>query len=145
MVVILADDDEDDRSLVRDALMEANSGIEVRTVVDGQDLLDYLRGHGAYAGRPSTGPAPMLVLLDLHMPRLTGSEALVQIRADESLRALPVVVLTTSRREEDILESYLRGANSFISKPSSYSDLVKAMATFQQYWAGPVSLPDRSA
>lgn len=141
MVVLLADDDEDDRDFTREAMLQVNPESEVRFVADGQELLDYLRRDGPYSDPGSDTKIPDVVLLDLNMPRMTGSEALSAIRSDESLRGLPVVVLTTSRREEDVSDCYERGANSYISKPSTFTDLVEAMRTFNDYWADLVTLP----
>jgi CheY-like chemotaxis protein len=135
MVVLVADDDEDDRALTRDALLQVDSRSDVRFVQDGQELLDYLRGYAADEAD--------VVLLDLNMPRMNGKEALSEIRGDDALRALPVVVFTTSRADQDIRDCYRRGANSFISKPNSFAGLVDAMRTFREYWAGLVDLPTR--
>jgi CheY-like chemotaxis protein len=138
MFVLVADDDEDDRELTRDALLEVNAGT-VRFVRDGQELLDYLRNKGAEAGQPAE--TPDLVLLDLNMPRMNGAQALSEIRADRDIASIPVVVFTTSRDEQDVRDSYERGANSFISKPSTFADLVEAMRAFRTYWADVVNLP----
>lgn len=141
MLVLLADDDEDDRDFTREAMRQVNPHSEVSFVSDGQELLDYLRRDGLYASSESDTRVPDVILLDLNMPRMTGSEALAAIRADETLKGLPVVVLTTSRREEDVADCYERGANSYISKPSTFTDLVEAMRTFSNYWADLVTLP----
>jgi CheY-like chemotaxis protein len=138
MFVLVADDDEDDRELTRDALLEVNAGT-VRFVRDSQELLDYLRNKGAEAGQPAE--TPDLVLLDLNMPRMNGAQALSEIRADRDIASIPVVVFTTSRDEQDVRDSYERGANSFISKPSTFADLVEAMRAFRTYWADVVNLP----
>ena len=139
MVVLVADDDEDDRELTRDALLEVNAGT-VRFVRDGQELLDYLRTNSTEAGR-TRGDSPDVVLLDLNMPRMNGAQALSEIRADRDISSIPVVVFTTSRDEEDVRDSYERGANSFISKPSTFAGLVEAMRAFRTYWADVVNLP----
>ena len=138
MVVLIADDDEDDRELTRDALLEVNAGT-VRFVRDGQELLDYLRNKGAPG--QDQGETPDVVLLDLHMPRMNGSQALSEIRADREIASTPVVVFTTSRDEDDVRDSYERGANSFIAKPSTFAGLVEAMRGFRTYWADVVNLP----
>ena len=138
MVVLVADDDEDDRDLTRDALLEVNAGT-VRFVRDGQELLDYLRNKGPSG--PDHGEAPDVVLLDLNMPRMNGAQALSEIRADRDIASIPVVVFTTSRDEHDVRDSYERGANSFISKPSTFAGLVEAMRGFRTYWADVVNLP----
>ena len=135
MAVLVADDDEDDRTLTRDALLMVDARSDIRFVQDGQELLDYLRSDTDYE--------PDVILLDLNMPRMNGKEALSEMRADETLRTMPVVVFSTSRADEDVAESYERGANSFITKPTTFTGLVDAMRTFREYWLGLVDLPAR--
>ncbi len=112
----------------------------VEFVEDGQELLDCLRGHGRYADNPGTS-IPDLVLLDLNMPRKDGREALKEIKEDPVLRRIPVVVLTTSKTEQDIFRTYDLGVNSFISKPVRFSELVDIIAATTSYWLEIVSLP----
>ena len=140
ITILLADDDEDDRLMTRDALREARLHNDLHTVVDGVELLQYLRNEGAYAA-PGSAPWPGLVLLDLNMPRMDGREALYEIKNDPHLRALPVVVLTTSKAEEDIVRTYDLGVNSFISKPVTFFGLVEVMKAFSRYWLEIVDLP----
>jgi len=140
ITILLADDDEDDRLMTRDALREARLHNDLHTVVDGVELLEYLRNEGAYKN-PETAPWPGLVLLDLNMPRMDGREALQEIKRDPALRALPVVVLTTSKAEEDIVRTYELGVNSFISKPVTFMGLVEVMKAFSRYWLEIVDLP----
>ncbi|HEV2786156.1 MAG TPA: response regulator [Solirubrobacteraceae bacterium] len=142
ITILLADDDEDDRLMTRDALREARLHNDLRTVVDGVELLEYLRGEGAYVD-PASAPRPGLVLLDLNMPRMDGREALREIKRDPALRSLPVVVLTTSKAEEDVIRTYDLGVNSFISKPVTFVGLVDVMKTFTRYWLEIVDLPVR--
>jgi CheY-like chemotaxis protein len=142
ITILLADDDEDDRLMTRDALREARLHNDLRTVVDGVELLEYLRHEGAYAA-PGSAPAPGIVLLDLNMPRMDGREALREIKRDPMLRTLPVVVLTTSKAEEDIIRTYELGVNSFISKPVTFLGLVEVMKAFSRYWLEIVDLPPR--
>ena len=141
LIILMADDDEDDRLLARDALREAPVPATLRFVQDGGELLEYLRRERRYAP-PADAPPPSLVLLDLNMPRMSGIEVLREIRRDPALRRLPVVVMTTSRQREDVVKSYELGANSFITKPVSFSGLVEVMRTLGRYWGGTVSLPD---
>jgi len=143
VTILLADDDEDDRELIRDALLDARLANEMRFVVDGQELMDYLRREGAYADPAVDAPRPGIILLDLNMPRKDGREALAEIKADDSLRQIPVVVLTTSKDEEDVVRSYDLGVNSFITKPVTFDGLVEALRTWQRYWFELVELPDR--
>lgn len=140
-LILLADDDEDDRQLTTEALGEAQVSNELRCVGDGEELLDYLRRRGAYGpgGRDATRPG--VILLDLNMPRMDGREALSQIKSDPELRRIPVVVLTTSRSEEDIVRSYELGANSFITKPSTFTGLVEVARGFARYWFEVAELP----
>ena len=141
LAILMADDDADDRLLAKDALMECGLNNELHFVENGEELLDFLHRRGKYAG--SSVPRPGLILLDLNMPRKDGREALREIRADASLRKIPVVVLTTSRADADIVRIYELGANSFISKPTSFDLLVGVMKVLGQYWFGVVELPEK--
>ncbi len=140
ITILLADDDEEDRMLIEEALEEARLANDVRTVADGQELLDYLRQEGAYENAEDS-PRPGLILLDLNMPRKDGREALREIKADPELRRIPVIVLTTSKEEEDIYRTYDLGVNSFITKPVSFDDLLEIMRTLGRYWLEIVELP----
>ncbi len=140
--ILMADDDEDDRLMARDALHEGRLPNELRFVNDGEELLQYLRREGPYAD-PASSPRPGLVLLDLNMPKVDGREALAAIKSDPGLRSIPVVVLTTSKAEEDVLQTYDLGVNSFITKPVTYLGLVEVMKVFTDYWLNIVDLPDR--
>ena len=141
-VILMADDDEEDREMTRDALHDARLSNIVKFAVDGQDLMEYLRREGQYAGPGVDAPRPGMILLDLNMPRMDGREALNEIKSDESLRQIPVVVLTTSRDEEDILRSYDLGVNSFITKPVTFGGLVDVMRGWTHYWFEIVELPN---
>jgi CheY-like chemotaxis protein len=140
ITVVMADDDEDDRMLAKEAWDEAMLSNGLDFVEDGQDLMDYLRCRCRHAGREGS-PLPGLILLDLNMPRKDGREALGEIKADPRLRGIPVVVLTTSRAEEDILRSYDIGASAFIVKPVSFEALVDVMKTLRKYWFEIVEFP----
>jgi CheY-like chemotaxis protein len=142
LTILLADDDEEDRELTRDALQNSRLANQMRFVVDGQDLLDYLRREGRWAGPEVNAPRPGIILLDLNMPKKDGREALAEIKADESLRRIPVVVLTTSKDESDVLATYDLGVSSFITKPVTFGGLVDVMRTWRQYWFEIVELPD---
>lgn len=139
-LILLADDDEDDRLLVREALAEAGSPGEVRVVPDGAGLLAYLNGAQPRAGA-GEAPRPGVVLLDLNMPGLDGRETLRRIRADPALRALPVVVFTTSRSPEDVAQAYALGANTVITKPPTFAGMVDAMRVVCRYWFEIAALP----
>jgi CheY-like chemotaxis protein len=138
-LLLLAEDDSDDRLLIKDALDECHWAGELRCVENGEELLDYLRHRGAY--QATAPPCPGLILLDLNMPRKDGRQALREIRADPVLRRIPVVVLTTSKADTDIATLYELGANSFISKPVRFEDLVSVMRLLGQYWFNAVALP----
>jgi CheY-like chemotaxis protein len=144
VTILLADDDEEDREFTRDALQNSHLANEMRFVVDGQDLLDYLRLEGAYADGSIEATRPGIILLDLNMPKKDGREALAEIKADADLRRIPVVVLTTSKDEEDIFRTYDLGVNSFITKPVTFTGLVEVMRTWQRYWFELVELPNGS-
>ncbi len=141
VTILMADDDEEDCELTRDALQDARLANEMRFVYDGQELLDYLRREGAYAGPSVNAPRPGVILLDLNMPKKDGREALAEIKADDSLRRIPIVVLTTSKDEEDVLRTYDLGVNSFITKPVTFAGLVEVMRTWTRYWLEIVELP----
>ena len=141
ITILLADDDEDDRMMTRDALRDARLHNDLRYVIDGVDLMDYLYRRGRHAD-PARSPRPGMILLDLNMPRMDGREALREIKGDPSLRSIPVVVLTTSKAEEDIYRTYDLGVNSFITKPVQFESLVEVMKTLGKYWFEIVELPD---
>jgi CheY-like chemotaxis protein len=138
--ILMADDDPDDCMLAQDALDEAHLANDLRFVGDGEELLDYLWRRGAYSA-PGAAPRPGMILLDLNMPRKDGREALRELKADPSLRRIPVVVLTTSKAEEDILRTYDLGVNTFITKPVTFEGLVALMKSLAMYWFQIVALP----
>ena len=140
ITILMADDDADDRMLARDAMEESRLGNNFHFVEDGQELMDYLKRTGRFAN--TDAPRPGLILLDLNMPRKDGRQALEEIKSDPELRRIPVVVLTTSKTEEDILRTYDLGANSFITKPVTFDRLVEIVRTLGKYWFNIVELPD---
>lgn len=141
LTVLVAEDDPDDRLLIREALQEElRIAGDLRFVGDGEELLDYLHGRGRYA-EPESAPPPDLIFLDLNMPRKSGAEALGEIKTDPRLKRIPVVVLTTSKRDADVARSYDLGANSFITKPATFPELVAALRVVGTYWLGTVRLP----
>lgn len=140
ITILIADDDPDDQLLVRDALLENRVFNDIRFVGDGQELMDYLLQRGAYS-TPAQAPRPDLILLDLNMPRKDGREALREIRQDEELRCIPVVVLTTSKADEDVARMYELGVNSFIVKPVTFQALVEVIHVVTEYWFTIVRLP----
>ena len=140
VTILMADDDPDDCMLAKEALVESRLANDLRFVSDGEELLDYLHHRGKYT-QLGSAPRPGLILLDLNMPKKDGREALKEIKADPNLRYIPIVVLTTSKAEEDIHRSYDLGANSFIVKPVTFSSLVEVMKTLRKYWFEIVELP----
>ena len=140
IIIVMADDDPEDVMLAEEALEEARLANDFHAVGDGEELLDYLYRRGEYADG-ADAPRPGLILLDLNMPRKDGFEALKEIKGDPDLRTIPVVVLTTSKAEEDIYRSYDLGVNSFISKPVTFDGLVDAMKTIGRYWFEIVARP----
>jgi CheY-like chemotaxis protein len=140
ITILVADDDADDRLMIREALIESRVANELRDVTDGEELMMYLQHRGPFADQLQY-PRPGLILLDLNMPRKDGREALKEIKADPQLRQIPVVVLTTSKAEEDIYRTYDLGVSSFITKPVSFDALVDIMRTLGKYWFEIVELP----
>lgn len=138
--ILMADDDEDDRMLTQEAMDESRVLNKLSFVEDGAELLDYLNGSGKYADREAY-PMPGLILLDLNMPKKDGRQALQEIKADPALRRIPVIILTTSKAEEDMLRGYDLGAASYITKPVTFSSLVELMRTLGKYWVEFVELP----
>ncbi len=141
VTILIADDDPDDRELAREAFAEAKLNNDLRFVVDGIELLDYLQRRGKYAD-PASSPRPGIILLDLNMPRKDGREALAELKADPRLRAIRVIIMTTSKAEEDILRTYNLSASSYITKPVSFEGLVDVVRTLGKYWLEIVELPD---
>lgn len=139
ITILMADDDADDRMLAEDAMRENRLGNMFRCVEDGQELMDYLTRRGKYATQDA--PRPGLILLDLNMPKKDGRQALQEIKSDPELRRIPVVILTTSKTEEDVLRSYDLGANSFITKPVTFDGLVNIVRSLGNYWFNIVELP----
>ena len=140
VLILMAEDDPEDAMLAADALHEAKLLNPFVVVEDGRALMDYLHRTGAFAP-PHPAVRPGIILLDLNMPRMNGKEALAEIRSDPGLRDIPVVVLTTSRDDEDVLRSYTLGANSFIGKPVVFEGLVDVLRGIESYWFEMVRLP----
>lgn len=138
--ILIADDDSDDRMLIEDAFEESRLTNPLEFVEDGEELLAFLRAEGKYADRAGK-PLPGLILLDLNMPRMDGRTALGELKKDPRLRRIPVIVLTTSQAEEDILRTYGLGVSSFISKPVTFDGLVEIVKTIGKYWIQIVALP----
>ena len=140
ITILMADDDPDDRQLTKEALEEGRLINTIRFVANGEELMDYLRRRGDYAP-PAEAPRPGLILLDLNMPRKDGRAVLQEIKGDPALRTIPVVVLTTSKADEDVYRSYDLGVNSYIVKPVTFEALVDILQTLEKYWFEIVELP----
>jgi CheY-like chemotaxis protein len=139
-LILMAEDDSDDRLLLQDALKESGLTMDLRFVEDGVELLDYLHRRNKYT-LPASSPRPGLIILDLNMPRKDGREALQEIKSDPEFQKTPVLVLTTSTAEPDVARVYELGANSFISKPVAFNALVELMKSVAGYWFKVVVLP----
>ena len=142
VTILYAEDDPEDRMLVIEALKENRLANDLRIVEDGEELMDYLHHSGKYA-KMGGSPFPGIILLDLNMPKKDGREALKEIKTDPKLRRIPVVVLTTSKAEEDVIRTYDLGINSFIVKPVTFDSLVDIVKTVGKYWFEIVELPRR--
>jgi CheY-like chemotaxis protein len=144
ITILLADDDPDDRMLAKEAFVESRLRNKLETVEDGEELMDYLQGRGDYSGSNKKAK-PDLILLDLNMPRKDGREALREIKSSPELRRIPIVVLTTSKADEDVIRTYDLGVNSFITKPVTFEALVDVLTALGRYWFEIVELPPEKA
>jgi two-component system response regulator len=140
ITILVADDDPDDREMTREAFDECRLANDLRFVEDGAELMDYLCRRNKYQD-PASSPRPGLILLDLNMPKKDGREALLEIRADPRLKNIRVVVMTTSKAEEDIVRTYELGAASYVAKPVTFPALVEAVKAIGKYWLEIVELP----
>ena len=138
--IVVADDDADDRMMIKDAFEVSKLANEIDFVEDGVQLLEYLRREGKWS-KLAGEPYPGFILLDLNMPRKDGRTVLKEIRNDPILHRIPIVILTTSKAEEDIIKTYNLGVNSFICKPVSFDKLVEIVKTVGHYWIEIVQLP----
>jgi CheY-like chemotaxis protein len=141
ITILMADDDADDRQMTKEAFVESRLANDLRFVEDGVELLDYLYRRGKYAP-PAEAPRPGLILLDLNMPKMDGREALKEIKRDPELRRIRVVVMTTSKAEEDVLRTYDLSAASYIAKPVTFAQLSEVIRALGKYWLEIVELPD---
>ncbi|WP_417486534.1 response regulator [Maricaulis sp.] len=138
--ILMVDDDPDDRLLFKEACEEVRLRNPLDFLENGEQLVDYLKRRGAYADLAGS-PFPGIILLDLNMPLKDGREALEEIKADAELRHIPIIVLTTSKDEDDILSSYGLGASSYIVKPISLDRLMRVVNSIGEYWVQIVEVP----
>lgn len=138
--ILMADDDPDDRLLAREAFEESRLRNNLSFVNDGVELMDYLHRRGKFSN-PHESPKPGLILLDLNMPRKDGREALKEIKSNDLLRRIPIVVLTTSDAEEDIVSSYELGVSAYIRKPVTFDGLISVIKSIGKYYVEIVELP----
>ncbi len=139
-VLLMADDDPADCLLTEKALRKADITCPLYVVHDGAELMDYLKQRGNYTD-PTAAPRPSLILLDLNMPNVNGTEFLAQLRDEPELNSIPVVILTTSNDERDIAASYALGANAYLVKPSAFDDMVSVAEVVKAHWLETVRLP----
>jgi two-component system response regulator len=132
-IILLVEDNEDDVLLTKRAFSKNNVKNELVVVNDGREALDWLFGEGDHAGR-DTSIQPELILLDVNMPRVGGLEVLEKVRSDPRTEFVPVVMLTSSKQEEDLIRSYELGANSYVRKPVAFESFVEAVRTLGVYW-----------
>ena len=142
IVLVMVDDDEDDCILVQQSLTEACFQCTFRYVHSGSEMMEYLHQRGAYRDM-GTAPVPDLILLDLNLPGMSGREALTRLKTDPRFRAIPVIILTTSREVEDVKICYDLGANSYITKQPSFEGLSASIRTLMDYWVDVATLPAR--
>ncbi|MCS7049167.1 MAG: response regulator [Verrucomicrobiae bacterium] len=139
--ILLVEDNPADVEITREAFRRTRAGVRLHVCRDGEEAVEYLQQRGRY--QPSTAPRPDLILLDLNLPGKSGLEVLRDIKQAAELKCIPVVVLTTSDRDEDILRSYECGTNSYLTKPVQFDDCVKLVAEIQEYWLQLSKLPPR--
>lgn len=139
MTILIADDDADDRMFLEQAMRQNGYDQRIQFVEDGEELMEYLRRQGPYT--ELNAPWPDILILDLNMPRKNGFQALSEIKDDPKLRRLPVVVMTTSSADEDVVKTYTLGVNSFVTKPFNFNRLVEMVSTLKTYWMDTVKLP----
>lgn len=140
ITILMADDDADNRQMTREAFEQARVANDLRFVENGAELMDYLHHRDKFED-PVLSPPPGLILLDLNMPLKDGREALREIKSDPRLKSIRIIVMTTSKAEEDVYRSYQLGAESFITKPATFAALVDVIQAMGRYWLEIVELP----
>jgi len=135
--ILIVEDSPTDLMLAREALEHAKVLNNLHCVEDGEEAMAYLHGRGKYAGMPR----PDLILLDLNLPRKSGQEVLAEIKADNSLKSIPVVVLTTSKADQDVVQAYAHHVNCYIAKPVDFDKFIEVIQSIEQFWLTVVTLP----
>ena len=141
VTILMADDDAEDRKMAQEAFNESRLVNDLRFVKDGEELMDYLYQRGNYSD-PATAPRPSIILLDLNMPKKDGRESLIEIKRDPLFRTIRIIILTTSKAEEDIQRVYNLSATSYIAKPVTFEGLIDVVKALGKYWLEIVELPD---
>jgi len=141
-VVLLVEDNPAEQNLARRSFAKGHVQADLRVVSDGEEAIDYLFRRGVYSDK-ETSPTPDIILLDLNLPKIDGRQVLERIKSDSNLSKIPVIVLTTSKKEEDILKTYELGCNSFLNKPVEVEDFVKVLSELGSYWLKLVVLPPK--
>jgi CheY-like chemotaxis protein len=141
ITILMADDDEDDRQMTKEAFEASHLANQLRFVENGAELVDYLYRRNKFSD-PANSPRPSIILLDLNMPKKDGREALEEIKKDPQFQGIRVIILTTSKAEEDIYRTYNLGAASYITKPVTFEGLVDVVKTLGKYWLEIVELPE---
>jgi len=139
-VILLVEDDPDHVELILRALEEEHTAVDVYVVKDGQEALDYMYRRGKY-GQENERSTPRLVLLDLRLPKLDGFEVLRRLKTDPKFKPIPVVILTTSLREDEVMKGYAEGANSYVTKPVEFDDFIQKVKDITRYWTLTNTLP----
>lgn len=140
--ILLVDDDPADQFLVQEAMRTANLNYDLHLVSDGDEAIEYVYHRGRYAGG-HRAPRPDLILLDLNMPRFDGRQVAQALKSDPHLRAIPIVVLTTSRLDQDVEALYAAGVNSYLQKPANFDEFTEALRDLSMYWLERAALPGR--
>ncbi len=144
VVILVAEDNKYDRMILAQAFAELDFNVQLQFVNDGEDLLDYLLCRNAYTDE-GVAPRPALVLMDLNMPRMNGHDAVRALRANDKLRVLPVVVLSTADNPAQIALAYANGVNGFMAKPGPFQDVVELLRRFSEFWLAAARLPDTAS
>jgi len=143
MTILLVENNVQDIEITRRAFAKGEVRSDLVVTRDGEEALDYLHRRGKFQD-PRTSPRPAVILLDLNLPKVGGLEVLQQVKRDESLKAIPIIVLTVSQQEEDVIRSYDLGVNTYVQKPLEFDEFVRVINTIHDYWSLVATLPSRA-